>query len=496
MKRNKFSLSHWKLATMDMGKLIPLTWYEALPGDTIQQATMLLVRVSPLLSPVMHPVIVKIHHWFVPNRLIWEDWEEFITGGPDGVSVPVHPYRAVATATEGDIWDYFGVRPGSYSPSLELNALPLRAYQRIWNENYRDQDLSNEATIDLTDGQDTTTYGQIQNVCWEKDYFTTARPWEQKGSTVTIPYSGEADVKTDSSSRITGAHPVLKMRAASGTVIPANRVLNAEATSGNVYQSTTAAGTKADEVYPYNLYADLSSGAGIPINDLRLALAIQKFQERMGRSGSRYSEYLRFLGVKSSDARLQQPEYLGGGRQIISFSEVLSTDGSNTGDMKGHGIAAMRTNRYRRFFEEHGIVMTLMSVVPKAMYADALDRSFLRQTKEDYFQRELQHIGEQEITNQEVYPAHTTPGDIFGYQGRYDEYRHKLSGISGEFRSTLDHWHYARIFGSDPSLNETFVKATPTKRVNASDSTDCLYVMANHSIQARRMISPRAIPLL
>lgn len=481
---------------MDMGKLIPITWYEALPGDTIQQSTAALVRVSPLLSPVMHPVVIRLHHWFVPNRLIWEDWEEFITGGPEGTSTPTHPYRNLVNNLEGSLFEYLGVPPATYSPSLQVNALPLRAYQKIWNENYRDQDLVTEATIDITAGSDSSDV-TLQNISWEKDYFTTARPWEQKGDEVVIPYSGEAPVTgigALDTTYGTSSQAVYETEG-SGTTTYAN---------AKRFDNTTASVTWYGEEDPSNsgypnIRADLSGGAGIPINDLRLAMAVQKFQERMGRSGSRYSEYLRYLGVKSSDARLQEPEYLGGGRQVISFSEVLSTDSGGSdpvGTMKGHGISAMKTNRYRRFFEEHGIVMTLMSVVPKAIYGNAIQRGFLRQVKEDYFQRELQNIGEQEITNKEIFTEHSSPDDIFGYQGRYDEYRHMPSGISSEFHSTLNHWHYARQFASDPSLNSTFVQATPTKRVNASSSTDCLYVMANHSIQARRMINRKAIPKL
>ena len=160
--------------------------------------------------------------------------------------------------------------------------------------------------------------------------------------------------------------------------------------------------------------------------------------------------------------------------------------------MKGHGLAAMRTNRFMRYFEEHGIVMTIMSVIPKSIYTQNVHRSWLRTTKEDYYQKELQFIGEQEVYNQEVYGAHSSPSDVFGYQARYDEYRSHPSTIAGEFRSTLNHWHYGRIHSSDVALNQSFVEANPTKRVNADQSSDCLYVMANHSVQARRMLTPKA----
>lgn len=480
MKRNKFSLSNYKLFTCDMGKLIPVNWMEALPGDSIQQTTSALIRVSPLLSPVMHPVRVRLHHWFVPNRLLWEDWEDFITGGEDGTSTPTHPFFSRAAVTEGSLFDYLGVPPNAaYSPNITFSALPIRAYNRIFNDHYRDQDLVTELTVDETSGVDTTSTTAIQNVAWEKDYFTTCRPDSSKGDQVTIPLGSSAPVVGESGLGPTfdgtGVTPGTSLSQVSGTATIAG-----------------ATGTSTLEWNDPNLEADLSAATGIDINDLRLALSIQRYQEARAIYGSRYVEYLRYLGVRSSDGRLQNSEYLGGGRQTIQFSEVLSTDGSNTGDLKGHGIAAMRSNKYRRFFEEHGIVMTLMSVIPKAIYTSQLYRGFSRTVKEDYFQKELQFIGEQEVPLGEVQTDNSAPTDLFGYQARYDEYRHIPSGIASEFRTTLDHWHYGRIFSGDVALNQSFTDAVPTKRVNASSSTDCLYVMANNSIQARRAISKYA----
>jgi len=200
------------------------------------------------------------------------------------------------------------------------------------------------------------------------------------------------------------------------------------------------------------------------------------------------------LGIRSSDARLQRPEYLGGGRQTIQFSEVLQTgvDSSDAGvaSLKGHGIGAMRSNRYRRFFEEHGYIVSVLSVVPKAIYSDGLCRTWNRTTKEDFYQKELEHIGQQQVLNKEVYASHSTPDGTFGYQDRYDEYRRGVSSIAGQMRdSTYNNWHFARIFGSDPALNSTFTNCTPAVRPFADQTNDNMVIMANHSIQARRMIA-------
>lgn len=501
MKRSKHSLSNYKLLTMNMGKLIPINWFEALPGDTIQQATAALVRVSPLLAPIMHPVRVRIHHWFVPNRLLFDGWEDFITGGPDGNDETAHPYVELSSVAESSIWDYLGIAPGSYSANpLQVNALPLRAYNLIFNEHYRDQDLVTELDISTDPGADTTTETDIQNVSWEKDYFTTSRPWEQKGTAVTIPIGEEADVVGDVS--LSGNPPVRYLGSGAGTYNGIRDDWQGTSMSTNSRDITTLYKhasiqpriNSSDLTTSHDLIADLSTATGISVNDLRLAVALQRYQERSAIYGSRYSEYLRSLGVRSSDARLANPEYLGGGRQVIQFSEVLQTaEGTDpVGALKGHGISAMRTNRYRRFFEEHGIVMTLMSVVPKAIYSQALNRAWLRTTKEEYFQKELQFIGEQEITNREAYSLHSDPGGTWGYQARYDEYRKIPSSIGGEFRSTLNHWHYARIHSGDIALNQSFTDAVPTNRVYASTATDQLYVMANHSIQARRLLISRA----
>lgn len=240
------------------------------------------------------------------------------------------------------------------------------------------------------------------------------------------------------------------------------------------------------------IFADLSSATAASINTLRQAFALQRFEEARARYGSRYVEYLRYLGVRSSDARLQRPEYLGGGRDTISFSEVLQTaaDGANpVGTMRGHGISAMRSNRYRRYFEEHGYVLSFMSVRPKTLYIQGMPRTWNRRTKEDFWQVELQHIGQQKVLNKEIYAGAASPDGTFGYQDRYDEYRRQESWISGEFRTTLNTWHFGRNFGSEPALNASFVKCVPPETPFGAPSSDVLWILVKHSVQARRLVA-------
>lgn len=468
MKRHKHSLSHYHLTSFDMGQIIPVGLLEVLPGDTFQQSTSALIRVTPQQKPVMHPVNVQIHHFFVPNRLLWSGWEDFITG--ESATPP--PTISGSAHSEGTLSDYLGVYNDSTN---DFSALPIRAYNKIYNEFYRDQDLVSEV------GEDSN---YVQKAAWSKDYFTTARPWSQKGSAVTIPFGATAPVSAK-----TGVGNAALIRKSSDDTLQSPNTLTvgsggAMVAGGNSYLDPNG-----------TLEADLSSATAVDINDFREAFALQRYQEARARYGSNYVDYLRYMGIRPSDSRLQRPEYLGGGRQSISFSEVLSTnDASNLGELGGHGIGALRTNRYRKYFEEHGFVISMMVVRPKPIYVNGLHRKFSRTTKEDFYQKELETIGQQEILNKEVYAAHANPDGTFGYQNRYREYTEEPSRVSSEFRNSKSYdWHFGRIFSSDPALNATFVECEPTKRVFSDQINDSLWCMVQHNVQARRMVSKKAI---
>jgi hypothetical protein len=471
-KRSKFSLSHYVLKTCKMGYVLPVGLVEVLPGDSFRHATSVFMRLAPMLAPVMHPVTVRIHHWFIPTRLLWDDFEDFITGGPTNTDVSEFPTITAPSGgfAVGSLADHLGLPPKI--GGIEVSALPFRAYNLVYNEWYRDQDLETEKALSLESGPDTTTATDLLRCDWESDYFTTARPWPQKGPDVSVPVNFPPD----------GFGVVPKANTSSGNAVPSfKRIIprleditsnslafdNAGGVDNLVQDHANATGTLSWMDPALRLNAPDGVGS-VNINSLREAFALQRFAEHRAMYGSRYVEYLRYLGIKASDARLQRPEYLGGGKQTIQFSEVLQTaEGTDpVGTLRGHGIAAMRSNRYRRFFEEHGFVLSIMLVRPKAIYMQGIPRSWLRRVREDFFQTELQHIGQQEVYTKELYGAAPDGenGDlkVFGYQNRYDEYRGHESYVCGEFRDILDYWHLARSFSNEPVLNADFISATPS----------------------------------
>lgn len=503
MKRNLFSLSHKVNLSCDQGRLVPIGLTEVLPGDIFRHGTSLLIRLAPMLAPVFSQLNVTLFQFYVPTRIVWDDFEKFITGGEDGTDASVHPYISFPTGVAvGSLGDYLGIPPGvnnvgGTGATGGVSAIPFRAYAAIFNEWIRDQDLDNELPISRASGQDTTTSTTLQNIRWEKDYFTAARPFEQKGPSVTIPIGQRA--------------PVLGIAGAPNTLYTQSPATFEQSDGTNALGSNwsfpidntgpafVVQGNNTTKVP--DIYANLAAVTGIPITELRLANALQRFMELRGHRGSRYVEYLlSSFGVRSSDSRLQRPELLSRSKQVVQISEVLATaEGTNTdvGDLKGHGIGAMRSNRYMRMFEEHGYVITLMAVQPKTFYPQGLHRTWSRRDKYDYFQPETQFIGDQEILQKELYAASGTPNATFGWTPRYEEYRGQMNRIAGEFRtSLLDFWHQARIFTSDPALNSAFVTSNPTERIFAVPSQDVLYVTANHSLQARRKVAREGTPFL
>ena len=465
MRRYKHNLSNYRLLTFDMGQLVPIGLTEVLPRDTIQHIASALVRLSPMAAPVMHPIRVRIHHFFVPHRLSWGDecgkkWEEFITGGEDGNNSDTIP-TVTTTADAKNLLDYLGVPPKA---GIAVSALPVRAFNLIFNEFYKDQDLvTARAQDDLS----------VPNIAWEKDYFTTSRPWTQKGPEITLPLAGNAPLVSQS----WGQH------------------------SNNSYgpSQDSSPGGQAGSYTFSNVSADLSQASAANVNDVRRAFALQRFAEARARYGSRYTEYLRYLGAYPSDQRLRRPEFLAGGSQRVAISEVLQTANETTqarfgvGDLYGHGVAGVRANAYRKTFNEHGYVVSVMSIRPRAIYRDAINRTWLRKDREDFWQKELEFIGQQAVKNNEIFAQAEPEGSqTFSYSDRYREYREQPSMVCGEFRDTLNYWHLAREFSTAPALNESFIKCVPSKRIFNEQTSNSLWVMVQNRMVARRLVAKSA----
>lgn len=483
--RARHNLGHYRLLTGDMGQILPIGCVEVLPNDVIRHNASAMIRMTPLIAPVYHPSDVRIHHFFVPNRIVWDGWEDFITGGSDGNDASSPPTIST-TGTANDLLDYFGIPLVS---GIDINAMPIRAFNAIFNYYYRDQDLVTERTTDQLD---------VPNCAWQKDYFTTARPWTQKGTDVVLPLGTEAPVR--GLGFVGSAFPGSNGTVQESGQSPANTTFtNYEGTTSSellVQEDPNASG------YP-RIYADLADATGATVPTVRRVFALQRIAEARARYGSRHSEYLRYaFDAQPADSRLQNPEYLGGGRVRVSVSEVLQTapetdqtDATDygVGDMYGHAIASLRSNTYQRKFQEHGYIISLLSVRPKTLYLDGIPRHWLRQDRDEYFQPELAHVGQQAIKNNEVFAVSTASGDeTFGYQDQYREYREQPSQVAGEFRSTLNYWHQGRDFASAPALNSTFVECDPTKRIFTEQSAHSMWIMVNHSITANRVVPRNA----
>lgn len=499
MKKNKFDLSYEKKLTTVWGQLTPIMCQEILPGDSFKVDTQLMIRFAPMLAPIMHRVDVYTHYFYVPNRIVWDNWEDFITGGENYDQNPTIPSVTYGSAFSawfqaGELSDHLGFpawNPAS-APTItgtkEVNALPFRAYQKIYNEWYRDQDLESPVDINFNvDGAHSTNdVLRVRYRAWEKDYFTSARPNAQKGNPVNF---------------ITA-----RFQYGDGTLPPDN--------SNVITNQVGVSGPDPAVRLSANSLGDLEF-ANASVQDLRRAEAIQSYLERLQRTGNRYREYLAGIwGVVSSDARIDIPEYLGGGKTPVVISEVLTTtnqdntttDDNVAGELYGHGVGVANNHGFKRSFEEHGFVIGIMSVVPKAGYSEGLSRMFTRSDRFDYYVPDLALIGEQAIKNQEVGfnlsdPENAAMEQDFGYQQRYAEYKYPCKeNLAGDMRYSLDYWHLNRQLGTAPNLTSTFVQCREgednlNRIFNVIDSVpDTMFVQCYHKIDAIRPIPYRSIP--
>jgi hypothetical protein len=500
-KKNVFDLTHDVKLSTNMGQLTPILTLECVPGDRFDLSCESLIRFAPMIAPVMHRMDVTMHYFFVPNRILWENWEKFIT---EHNSEHVAPYMAYTngdyTAMQKKFMDYIGIPPVPVGGvSTNVSALPMAAYQCIYNEYYRDQNLQAPIDYKLTDGNNNTDAGDrarlttLRQRAWEHDYFTASLPFAQKGAAVDIPLgniSGDTRVTWNNDVESTYNRTAGYIGSSfAGTGIIGNTI----PTNLSSLPSETSA-----------LIAKTSETAIDPttINDLRRAYKLQEWLEKNARGGTRYIEnILTHFGVRSSDKRLQRPEYITGVKSPVVVSEVLNTTGQDgglpQGNMAGHGISVTSGKSGSYNVEEHGYIIGIMSVMPKTAYQQGIPRTFLKTDSLDYFWPTFANIGEQEVAKQELYAYTANAADTFGYVPRYAEYKYMPSRVAGEFRTSLNYWHLGRIFDTEPSLNSDFIECDPTKRIFAveDEETDVLYCHVLNKIKAIRPMPKYGTPM-
>ncbi len=498
---NAFDLSHDTKLTCNMGTLIPCFCEEVCPGDVFKWQADVFLRLMPMLAPIMQDIDVYIHMFNVPNRLIFKGFEDFITGGKDGKDDQLWPYIKAPEGgfKVGSLADYLGCATGV--AGIEVSALPFRAYDLIYNEWYRDQNLIDPVTISQEAGLDTTTLTDILRRAWRKDYFTGGLPWAQRGDPVYLPLGLSAPVVGNNKQLGLTLNGSEEYTYALGHGASEDIIYSGKYTGGTLPQ--TGEIDQAGRGYTFGLstdpnksgvYADLRQATALSVNDLRVSIQIQRFLEKNARGGARYIEWLlSHFGVRSSDARLQRPEYLGGGRCPINITEVLQTSSTDStspqGNMAGRGSSYQNMPSFTKHFEEYGWVIGLLSIVPKASYQQGIRRQFTRKTRYDYPLPVFAHLGNQEVKNKEIYAQGTEADErTFTYQERYEELRRIPSSVHGHFRDTLDFWHLGRKFVNPPQFNQQFIECNPSKRCFAvtDESEDCCIVKVDHHLIAIR----------
>lgn len=467
--RSSFDCQSTHKTTFDAGYLVPVYVDEVLPGDTFKLNMTAFARLATPLYPIMDNMVLDSFFFFVPNRLIWSNWQKFMgqqANPADSISYVV-PQQVSPTGgyTIGSLQDYMGlptVGQVTAGQTVSHCAFWPRAYNLIWNEWFRDENLQNSVVVDTGDGPDTVTNYTLLRRGKRKDYFTSALPWPQKGTSVTLPLGTTAPI------------------AANGTLTYTNGtntgVLSGQyqSGSGGYFTFPPAAGATVPLQYSSGLYADLSQATSATINQLRQSFQIQKLLERDARGGTRYTEIIRsHFGVVSPDARLQRPEYIGGGSTPININPIAQTSGTNAsgtttplGTLASMGTALAHNHGFTQSFTEHGVILGLVSIRADLTYQQGLSKMWSRSTRYDFYFPAFATLGEQAILNKEIYVTGTsTDNNVFGYQERWAEYRYYPSRISSLFRSTasgtIDGWHLAEKFTSLPTLSNTFIQSTP-----------------------------------
>lgn len=532
-----------------MGKLYPIICKEMLPGDRFRVRTDSLVRTMPLSSPAFGRLRMYIHYFFVPNRLVWDNWEDFITGGESGEDTHVPPYAQWSDLIGADFqarsksdgkgnWTYtpedglvaaFGLPAQPYagsnvadagvangiSTTTPISVLPFRAYRLIWNEYYRDQNVDDElplstagdGRVDFTGWEDAgfkgSVFGDLLSRRWLKDYFTSALPTPQRGPDVQLPIVGEGGtIQAD------GPLKLLIQNKGTGSTTTTSSVFTPDLNVGLGNTTGIGISSSVNDQFPVEQnHTDLMYASGLTtaggsvvaatINDLRRAIALQRFYEISARAGSRYIETIMgHFHVRSSDARLQRPEYLGGGVTDINIGEVLQTSATDEtspqGNMAGRGFGIGRSNQCTYRAEEHGYLFGIMSIIPEPYYYQGIDKEWTRQSRVDYYWPSFAHLGEQEIDKSEL-SVGTSDGEtdaygkLFGYAPRYAEYKFSKNIITGLLRGSLANWTFARKI-SDPNLNAAFLEVPQVNNPFAvqDEEMDKFIIWLSNDIRALR----------
>jgi hypothetical protein len=492
--RSSFDRSHALKTTFNSGYLVPIFWDEVIPGDTHNLRMSGFARLATPLHPFMDNLYFNTFFFFVPLRLLWTNFPRFMGEqlNPGDSTDFLVPQVDMSALGSNSLFDYLGLPQGAPGPIPFAAFLP-RAYNLIWNEWFRDQNLQDRLVQNMGDGPDDPANYTLQRRGKRHDYFTSCLPWPQKGDAVDIPLGQSAPIRMAGAASATNYVGVLN---------DADQLVNIGFTGGDTSIHLTGTPNTGNP-----LEADLSNAIAPTINQLRQAFQLQKLLERDARGGTRYTELVRaHFNVVSPDARLQRPEYLGGGQSMVNLHTVPQTSAAGDyaatpqANLAAYGTASVNGHGFTQSFTEHGIILGLMSVRADLIYQQGLDRSWSRRTKYDFYWPALAFLGEQAVLSKEIFAEGTVDDDlVFGYQERWAEYRNKRSIVTGKFRSSdpqsLDTWHLAQDFATRPLLNEAFiVDDPPVERVIAVPSEPEFIFDAYYKLRSARPMPVYSVP--